>query len=207
MERVVAAQEANSELPKHFLCFFLPFSLCYLLHLLLVHLMQSRGWEEFIDSDSSIARRRLLQSSFALKLPVISFLCVNMCFLSGAWRRGGKKQARRQLWQAITPPLVWEAGRDELWSAAGARDWMLRRRRRKWPRGRDNTAETTIGATQGLTLSSNWLGVELRDGRKWLDTKQANKTATRCRGCLWSCCKTVCLVSSLAYFWGMKNKL
>lgn len=32
----------------------------------------------------------------ALKLPVISFLCVNMCFLSGA-RRREEKQARREL--------------------------------------------------------------------------------------------------------------
>lgn len=39
--------------------------------------------------------------------------------------------------------LVWEADRDELWSAGGAEDWILRRQRRKWPEG--NTGETPTG--------------------------------------------------------------
>lgn len=48
--------------------------------------------EALIDLDSSIAR--LAGGAAAFKLPIISFLCVNMCFLSGAWRPEEEKKTR-----------------------------------------------------------------------------------------------------------------
>lgn len=38
---------------------------------------------------------QLNSSTPAFKLPVISFLCVNMCFLSGAWRPEGEKKKEK----------------------------------------------------------------------------------------------------------------
>lgn len=55
-------------------------------------LIWSHAGEALIDLDSSIAR--LAGGAAAFKLPIISFLCVNMCFLSGAWRPEDEKKTR-----------------------------------------------------------------------------------------------------------------
>lgn len=100
---MAGGQEANSAFPDYF---FSLFSSSCVFSLFCFDLIQLQGGEEFIDLDSSIAS--VASRAPALKLPVISFLCLNMCFLSGMWRQE-EKQAHRQLWQAITPQLVWEA--------------------------------------------------------------------------------------------------
>lgn len=88
---MAGGQEANSAFPDYF---FSLFSSSCVFSLFYFDLIQFQGGEEFIDLDSSIAG--VASKAPALKLPVISFLCLNMCFLSGMWRQE-EKQAHRQL--------------------------------------------------------------------------------------------------------------
>lgn len=88
---MAGGQEANSAFPDYF---FSLFSSSCVFSLFCFDLIQLQGGEEFIDLDSSIAS--VASRAPALKLPVISFLCLNMCFLSGMWRQE-EKQTHRQL--------------------------------------------------------------------------------------------------------------